>query len=342
LLLSDRKFAEDEESIWPEFRFDPPQNLLKEMLCCPSINSNTNAKFKHRCWMSGLRKKDSKDLVGFVSAWNVNVRVGEKVISMVEANSMIVHKEMRSQGLASFLMLDLMKKCTACGVVQAIHTSAYPLPQPPSSVCTYFHRPLDAHYLASCSFITPSPFETNVDLVLKNAIPQQNILSGVKPCTEHHLPQLLPLFEKYLNQFKLAPVFRSEEELARSILPKQEGQQIVYSFVVEDEGGKVTDFTSLYVLDGTAKVGHKTSFLKSAYCFYLIPSKHTEMDLMKETLILAKKIGCHVLTCLDNFHHAELFNGLGFVKDADNQIFYNLFNVKTEPLEPKEVGIVFW
>ncbi len=92
----------DSESIFPVFRYDPPPRALKQVL-----TKENNAR---RCWLAGFTKKGSTDLLGFVAANEMSLKIDGNVFSFVEAHSLIVHKELRSKRLAPLLIKEITRK----------------------------------------------------------------------------------------------------------------------------------------------------------------------------------------------------------------------------------------
>jgi hypothetical protein len=81
---------------------------------------------------------------------------------------------------------------------------------------------------------------------------------------------------------------------------------------------------------------------KAAYSFYHVPDNRGIEFLIKNCLVLAKKLECDFFSALDNFSNQQVFAPLLFFPDKDNQVLYHLFNIKCEMLKSHEIGTVFW
>lgn len=125
--------------------------------------------------------------------------------------------------------------------------------------------------------------------------------------------QVTGLLQKYLTRFQLAPSM-SEEEVAHWFLPQD---NIIDTYVVEVRGGShcarvdssdlilntafvflspqgaggvLTDFTSFYTLPSTVMHHPLHRSLKAAYSFYNVHTQTPLLDLMNDSLILAKLV----------------------------------------------------
>ena len=128
---------------------------------------------------------------------------------------------------------------------QALHTGGVVLPSP-VSVCRYAHRPLNWSKLFDVQFTALPANATKTQMIAKYTLPK-NPISNIKVMEEKHIDQVFELFKKYQERFKLSPIFE-KEEFKHWILTKDE---VVYSYVIENDEGKVTDFVSFYSLPFT-------------------------------------------------------------------------------------------
>jgi glycylpeptide N-tetradecanoyltransferase len=368
-LLLDRD--EDSSSIFPEFRFDPKKEVSfyfwsETEMQKKSLRLMIGRELPkgHRCFLAGFRNKEDKKLMGFVAAWNLPLRVNDSLVHAVDANSLIVHPSIRNQGLASVLMKEIIRKCAVGGFFQAIHTSAYPLPFRPISVCKYWNRPLNIKVrfsssshdtlggvsnlcfetkkiqkLIECKFYCLKEFTTLTESILKYEIASTPLLKGLRLLKREDISAVNQLMSQYLKKFQLAPVF-SDEELETKLLPNVK-EQFIWSYVVEKDG-VVTDLVSFYVLEGSGTIGSTKFPLKGAYLFYAIPGSNTLESLIMDCLILAKSLNCDVFSFLDHMENKTVVEKLLFFPDEANQIYYHLFNWKCPFIPPQKVGLAFW
>lgn len=90
-----------------------------------------------------------------------------------------------------------------------------------------------------------------------------------------------------MKNFQLAPIFHELEEFKHWFLPRD---NVVDSYVVEDNKGVITDFGSFYHLPSTI-IGHpQYNILNAAYSFYNVTTKTPLVDFMNDILISAKNV----------------------------------------------------
>lgn len=73
---------------------------------------------------------------------------------------------------------------------------------------------------------------------------KETTISGLRPIEKKDSDQVHYILENYLSQFKIRPYY-SKEEIEHWFNPTD---NLIYSYVVENEEGKITDFTSFYLL----------------------------------------------------------------------------------------------
>lgn len=142
-------------------------------------------------------------------------------------------------------------------------------------------------------------------------------------------------FLQYLSRFELAPVF-DEEDFIHWFMPRDD---IIYSFVVENENSEITDFVSYYTLPSTVMHHpiHKT--LKAAYSFYNVAKSTSWCPLMTDALISAKQLNFDVFNALDLMDNSQFLNQLKF-GIGDGKLQYYLYNWKCPSMTPNNVGLV--
>lgn len=102
----------------------------------------------------------------------------------------------------------------------------------------------------------------------------------------HVFEKEVVLFVQYLARFELAPEF-TLDEVEHYFIPKD---KIIYTYVVDQGNGNITDFTSFYSLPSTV-VNHAThDSIYAAYSFYNVATKTSWEDLMTDAIIMAKKV----------------------------------------------------
>ncbi|TPP56267.1 Glycylpeptide N-tetradecanoyltransferase [Fasciola gigantica] len=96
---------------------------------------------------------------------------------------------------------------------------------------------------------------------------------------------LLPKPVVFLEQYKLHPVF-SREDFEHYFVPQDD---IVNSFVVQNDEGRITDFCSYYVLPSSVMKCKQHSTLRAAYSFYNAATETPWPALIQDMLIMAKQ-----------------------------------------------------
>jgi glycylpeptide N-tetradecanoyltransferase len=183
-------------------------------------------------WHRGIRAKESRRLVAFISAVPVTLRVREKNLKASEVNFMVVHKKLRARRLAPLLIKEITRLCYLAGVYQAIYTGGVVLPKPVST-CRYFHRALEWKKLNEVGF-SPLPKNSKPEYqVRKYQLPERTSTKGLRPMEKKDIDAVLDLLKRYLATFDMAPMF-TREEVEHWLLPNSSYEdQVIWSYVVE-------------------------------------------------------------------------------------------------------------
>jgi glycylpeptide N-tetradecanoyltransferase len=250
-------------------------------------------------WHVGVRAAKSRKLVAFISAIPIQLRVRDKVLNSSEVNFLCVHKKLRSKRLTPTLIREITRRCYVEGVFQAVYTVGNLLPTPVST-CRYFHRALNWQKLYEVGFSPLPNGSTPQRQILRYKLPDKTTTPGLRPMEAKDVDATLDLLKRYLAQMDMAQEF-TKTDFEHWMLPDPKSkEQIVWSYVVEDKLGKITDFVSFYNLESSV-LGHKKhSVIKAAYLFYYATEVAFNADqsllkkqlnaLIKDTLILAKKV----------------------------------------------------
>lgn len=183
-------------------------------------------------WHRGIRAKDSRRLVAFISAIPVTLRVREKELKASEVNFMVVHKKLRARRLAPLLIKEITRLCYLAGVYQAIYTGGVVLPKPVST-CRYFHRAIEWKKLNEVGF-SPLPKNSKPEYqVRKYQLPERTATKGLRPMEKKDIDAVLDLLRRYLATFDMAPMF-TRDEVEHWLLPNSSYEdQVIWSYVVE-------------------------------------------------------------------------------------------------------------
>lgn len=127
-----------------------------------------------------------------------------------------------------------------------------------------------------------------------------------------------------------------EADFIHWFMPRED---IIYSFVVENDEGEITDFVSYYTLPSTVMHHPTYKTLKAAYSFYNVSKGTPWCTLMTDALISAKQLTFDVFNALDLMDNSQFLNQLKF-GIGDGKLQYYLYNWKCPSMLPNNVGLV--
>lgn len=324
--LLNENYVEDEDRM---FRFDYSPQFLRWALKPPGWKKD---------WHCGVRVEKSKKLVGFIGATPSEIKIasGEQreYIPMVEINFLCVHKKLRSKRMAPVLIREITRRVNLEGVFQAFYTAGVVLPKPIAK-CRYYHRSLNPKKLIDVKFSNLTKNMTLKRTIRLYNLPDEPRLDGFKEMGEEHITQVYSMLTEYLDRFDLTPRF-SLDEVRHWFLPQED---VINSYVVERDG-QVLAFTSFYTLPSTVISHPQYDSIKAAYSYYNCAAKPiTLLDLMRDALIMAKKMNYDVFNALDLMENKQFLEELKFgVGDGDLQ--YYLYNWKCPNFRPEQIGLV--
>jgi len=318
-LLSEN-YVEDDDCL---FRFDYPANFLIWALKPPGWKLE---------WHCGVRVAKNKKLVGFISAIPAMLKVHHKVLRSVEINFLCVHKKLRSKRVAPVLIREITRRVNLNGIFQAVYTAGVILPKP-ISTCRYWHRSLNPKKLIETKFSHLTRNMTLQRTIKLFKLPAET-KSGLRQIKVEDYPSTLELLTRFLDKFKLIPIF-GLEDFAHWFQPRD---GIIDSFVVEKDG-KITDLVSFYTLPSTVVDNPLHKQIKAAYSFYNVATSMPLQDLMHDALILAKNNGFDVYNALDLMDNKDFLEALKFGV-GDGNLQYYLYNWKCPSVPAGEIGLV--
>lgn len=270
--LLSANYVEDDDAT---FRFDYSPEFLHWVLKHPGY---------HKSWHIGVRVVSTKKLVAFISGIPHELRVREKAYQSTEINFLCVHKKLRSKRLAPVLIKEVTRQCHLTGVFHAIYTVGSVLPTP-VSCARYYHRTINAKKLAEIGF-SAIPHNMSMEAHVKRfELPAKVNLPGLREMELKDVAEVGKLMRRYMRRFDMAPRF-SDHEVEHILLSgrgkpgtaqggerggggeqKREGQ-VTWTYVVENEAGKITDMFAFYSLPSSILDNDKHKSLNAAYLFY--------------------------------------------------------------------------
>ncbi|KAK3313140.1 acyl-CoA N-acyltransferase [Apodospora peruviana] len=322
-------YVEDDEAM---FRFKYSKEFLRWSLMPPGWKKE---------WHVGIRVGET--LCAFISAVPTEIRVRKNVIHGSEVNFLCIHKKLRGKRLAPVLIKEITRRINLEGIWQAIYTGGIVLPKPVST-CRYFHRALNWMKLYEVGF-SPCPSNSKPAYqVRKYKVPEQTSTQGLREMEAKDCSAVHGLLERYLKRYDLAPVF-DKEEFEHYLLNKKDapGDQVVWSYVVEDPSGKMTDFFSFSCLESSVIKSTKHKSIRAAYLYYYATETGltTPVDrsalktrlnaLIADALVLANRFNFDVFNALSLMDNSLFLEQQKF-GPGDGQLHYYLFNYKANPI----------
>ncbi|KAE8551731.1 hypothetical protein EYB25_005621 [Talaromyces marneffei] len=327
-LLSNH-YVEDDNAM---FRFNYSRAFLNWALTSPGWKKD---------WHVGVRASKSGKLVASICGVPTYIRVRDQRLKVIEINFLCVHKKLRSKRLAPVLIKEVTRRCYLQGIYQAIYTVGIVLPKPVTS-CRYYHRPLDWLKLYEVGFSPLPAGSTKARQITKNHLPSSTATPGLRKLQKKDLDATYDLLERFQSRFQVNPAFTKEEIEHWLLHTEARGEQVVWSYVVEDpQTKKITDFVSFYSLESSVIGNPKHKAVRAAYLYYYATEtafnekekgfKERLQLLVNDALIEAKKARFDVFNALTLQDNPLFLEQLKFGA-GDGQLHYYLYNYRTAPV----------
>ena len=219
-------YVEDDDAC---FRFDYKVPFLRWALNPPDYYKN---------WMVGVRGGKKNSLFGFIGGIPVRVKVNGKEVTMCEINFLCVHKKLRAKKLAPVLIKEITRRVNCEEIWQAIYTAGITIPTPFSGA-TYYHRSINLKKLVETRFTSLKPGVPMSRSIRIHKLPATTSIEGIREMSEKDLDQVRDLLNANLYKASKVHFIFTSEEVRHFMLPQKD---VIYSYVVEDKAGKITDF----------------------------------------------------------------------------------------------------
>jgi len=144
------------------------------------------------------------------------------------------------------LIKEVTRMCYLNDIYQALYTAGTLLPTPVST-CRYYHRSLDWEHLYKCGFSHVPPGSSELRQKYKYKVDTTTNIKGMRPMKPQDVPAVRDLLVRYLERFHLRQDW-SEEEITHWLC-SDASKDVVSAWVVEKEGGGISDFVSYYLLE---------------------------------------------------------------------------------------------
>jgi len=115
--------------------------------------------------------------------------------------------------------------------------------------------------------------------------------------------------------------------------------RVIYTYVKETDK-KITDIISFYYLPSTILKSKKYKKIHAGYSYYNVCTTESLHTLMRNALILSKKMDFDVFNALDILENEKSFKDLNFHGGSGNLNFYVYNWNLVEKFKPCDVGIV--
>ncbi|XP_011604445.1 glycylpeptide N-tetradecanoyltransferase 1-like isoform X1 [Takifugu rubripes] len=321
-LLSENYLEEDDNTV----RFDFSPEYLQWVLQPPNWSAQ---------WHCGIRVVSSNKLVGFIAAVPAELLVYEAEKRMVQVKFLCVHKKLRLKRMTPVLIRELTRRVNQQGRYQAVYTTVAVLPTPLSS-CRYWTRPLNPRKLMEVGHLGQKRNMSLQRAVKVHRLPEVTKIPGLRPATKGDLEEIHSLLQENIRKFHLNTIL-SLQEVEHWLLPRE---NVVDTYVVEELDGTLTGVVSFYSIFSRLLNQPVHTGLKAAHLLFVISTATNLVDLMKDTLILAKsQKGCDIFSAHDVMDNSSFLKQLKFNVD-DVSLHYYLYNWMCPKISPDKVGLV--
>ncbi|AET39736.1 glycylpeptide N-tetradecanoyltransferase NMT1 Ecym_4716 [Eremothecium cymbalariae DBVPG len=333
-VLLNENYIEDKDST---FRFNYTREFFNWALKPPGWQMD---------WHVGVRVRQSGRLVAFISAIPTTLEIRKKRVPSVEINFLCVHKKLRSKRLAPILIKEITRRVNKRDIWQALYSAGIMLPSPVST-CRYTHRPLNWSKLFDVGFTALPSNATKSEMLAKYTLPKKTLIPGLRPMTVDDLDSAHELFNKYQSRFDLVQSF-DKEEFKHWFIGNAESPGVIYSYVVENEVGEITDFVSFYSLPFSILNNPLHKHLGIGYLFYYASDADFTYEdrfnlegtsllrkrlnqLVNDVCILARNLKMDVFNALTSQDNTLFLTDLKF-GPGDGFLNFYLFNYKAKQI----------
>ena len=237
------------------------RNLLEWFISSPHYRKGS---------LLGIRLSLNKKLVWFIACTPYHIRVGGKVLSLVNLQQTVGPDATKQQNqLYNAGIKETMRILGSKGIFHAaIFTKYHLIPKP---VITY-----DVY---SCPLLQSLPYATPRTV-------------GLRRMKATDVPKALALTNQYTSQFEIGQVFQSEEEFSHWFLSPLQDE--VTTYVVEElNSGNITDMFSFR----TGMFGLGSTFrTKVAEAIAIVVTKSSAKQLITDLLICAQQQKAKMVT----------------------------------------------
>ena len=264
-------------------------------------------------WNAALRKrvKGKMKLVGFIAATPSRTTVHGKTHDTVQINLMCLNASIREKGFAPLLIREITRRAVSRGVHRAVYTASAKLDGSVTQAM-YWHRMINIPKLIDAGF-----YETDAT---NHRYYRVNASSHMHLMEEGDVPRVVAILNAWHARFELAP--EVDETYVRRLLPRK---NLVYSFIEDDK------FACMYRLPYVSRVNSANAINQ----WYVLHAAGE--GTIRDCVILAKNLGCDVLTCIETVFASEDDPHVNKFDRGSGSVFYYLYNTEFKQMKTSDV-----
>ena len=291
----------------------------------------------------GIRKSDDQSLIGFIAAQPATYDYKKTDFRAVEVDFLCVDTRLRGHRFAPLLILEVCRRSNIHGIYQAVYTIGKKMPKHSEiTMARYFHRILNGHKAIEVGFVAKPETIEDEDFMRAFSTPSTVGHPGIRPYKKSDAAACVELVNSHDAKYKLHRKWNGAKEFHTFFAPKTD---IVQSYVIEGEDGKIEAFFSFYMIpSGVSEDGDRSNLkatMNVGYIHTVVYDEKTDLstgDLIADCIILAKEAGCDILNALAIKDWAPYLQFLNFWP-GDGSLYYYLFGMEQEACEAHEVAV---
>ena len=221
----------------------------------------------------------------------MKLSVYDKEIIVYNISFLCIDKDYRNHNLAEIMFKEMFRRTYMENVYQNIFVFKR-LILKPFAESTYYYVIFDNSQLSEKKEKTTAKF---------------------RPMEKKDIKDVTKLLNK--KKYKIHSIF-SEEELEHWFIPIK---NVFYSFVKEDNNGKITDFTSFYKIDANFNNNDENW----SYIYFSIATSMSSKELIRNALILSKQNGMDCYICNTIMDYEKICKELNFQSNIEDENSYD-------------------
>ena len=303
------------------FGTDYSKEWLKWYLSPPEMNKD---------WLISVVKEDKikkkKKMIGFISAIPTKIMINNTEIIMAKVDFLCVKKEFRNRRLTPVLIQEITRRINLKNIWQGIYKTFAFVPKC-FTKSEYYYRSINLKKLLDAQYTyLPNSKMSVGNAIKKYELPDEPIISGFRKMEEKDIEQIYNLILEKNKKYKVYEIL-NKKDIEHWLLPRN---NIVYTYVLEDEEHKITDFCSFYSIQRTILNNSNNNTAKNKkinFAFSLINCNNTisMKELLRNAIILAKQNNFDAYHCVDYKENSEHFKELLFTQKI-GKMKYHFYN----------------